>query len=215
VAPFVVINLAGLLLLIPLIKVTFPLAQVWWRTRSPESLRAHAAKSPKASPGQDRAAGLDEQEPPEATLGSLTNQLGAVESLSDQAIEKIVTQHFGSKGQNPTGSTGFDMDSAVFDSISRTNVVLQGQAYYGYRVKLVDQNGNYQTNIDCFLEPNQEYERSLAAMEMINQSPQLKRIYQAMAASLAEKASQSEPAPGAASDQPALRLVPEAPSANP
>lgn len=100
------------------------------------------------------------------------------------------------------------MASAVFDGISKTTIVHNGRTYFGYQIDLVDQNGRHKTNIDCYLEPNLEYERSLATMDLINSSPQLKRIYRAMASSLADKTAGSNESESAAPAQPVLRLEP-------
>ena len=118
----------------------------------------------------------------------------------------MVANHFGSTGHSKGNSAQFDMDSAVFDSIAKTNITYQGKAYYGYIVNFVDQNGNHKTNIDCFAEPDLEYERCLATLELVNRSPQLKRIYQSMAAGLAERASTNQTS--SKSEGPAFRLEP-------
>jgi hypothetical protein len=142
-------------------------------------------------------------------LRTLTNQLQVVQTISEKDIQKIVAQHFGVSGALPGTNSQFDLPSAVFDSISKTTLVYQGKTYYGYQVDLVDQNGRHQTNIDCFTEPNVDYERSLATMELINNSPQLKRIYRAMASSLAEKSDAATNSSDASGD-PVLRLDPGA-----
>lgn len=193
---FVTINVGGLLLIIPLLKAVIPLLEISWRTRSAEALRARetnagaSAEAPVVvttnAPGVPIASSS-------GPLQQLTNQLKDVEHLSEKDLEQIVAQHFGVSARPATNTTQFDMPSAVFDSISRTTVTVLGKTYYGYQVNLVDQNGHHKTNIDCFAEPNLEYERSLATMELINNSPQLKTIYRAMAAGLAERSSTNMP----------------------
>jgi hypothetical protein len=211
---FVALNVAGIVIAIPLLKIAIPLVGIWWNTRSQESLRHHearvnqtrAAASPSHMPAAVPAPSSATNDP----LQMLTNQLGTVERMSEKDLNQIVASQFGSTGRSNANPSVFDLDSAVFDSIFRTNVLFQGKSYYAYHINLVDQNGNHKTNIDCFAEPNLEYERCLATMELINRSPQLKRIYQAMAAGLAEKASSQTNSSENSSDGPVLRLSPEA-----
>jgi hypothetical protein len=141
-------------------------------------------------------------------LQQLSSKMGAVQTVSDKDIQLIVAQHFGVGKQRASSTTEFDLPSAVFDSISRTTIVHRGKTYYGYQVNLVDQNGRHKTNIDCFAEPNPEYERSMATMDLINNSPQLKRIYDAMSSSLAEKSSSPTNQADSSGKEPALRLDP-------
>jgi hypothetical protein len=211
------LNLLGLLLILPLLKVTWPLITVWWTTRSQASFQSHqsAPPIPSVAPEVLPAAATDSPVASEnATPGgtnaadfqALTNQLGLLATLSDADLGQIVAKGFGTNSQTSGAhSSKFDLASAAFDSISRTNVIYEGKTYYGYRVNLVDQHGNHQTNIDCFTEPNLEYERSLATLDLISRSPQLKRVYQAMAATLAEKAG-DESSTNASTNGPAFRL---------
>ena len=104
-----VLNLLGALLILPLLKVTVPLAKVWWDTRSQESLRSH---------GLNRAARGDSPEPATAALSNssvsapdtslqginggleaLTNQLGLVEKLSDTDLGQIAARSFGARAK--------------------------------------------------------------------------------------------------------------------
>ncbi len=211
---FVLLNVAGVLLAIPLLRVAIPLVGIWWNTRSQESLRRHEARArveqaTAASPKQSARASTAASDSTNDSFQTLTNQLGAVEHLSDKDLNQIVASQLGRTNRSKAKSTQFDLDSAVFDSIFRTNFVYQGKSYYAYHINLVDQNGNHKTNIDCYTEPNLDYERCLATMDLINRSPQLKRIYQAMAASLAEKASNSTNSTSESSEGPVLRLSPE------
>jgi sensor c-di-GMP phosphodiesterase-like protein len=213
------INVAGLILIIPLLKVAIPLAEVWWHTRSQSSLQAYerASKTHSAAAQTQNSAAANNAERPPSTASSddslqkLTNQLNVVQALSDNDIQQIVAQHFGVKKSPSATKSQFDMDSAVFDSISKTTIVYKGTTYYGYQVNLVDQNGQHRTNIDCYTEPNLDYERSMATMDLINNSPQLKRIYNAMSSSLAEKSSSSSKdndKSGSSTADPALRIDP-------
>jgi hypothetical protein len=213
---FVVLNVVGLILIFPLLKVAFPLVGIWWNTRSQESARQHykatakPASAPAAAPSEESTA-TAVAPPPSSGAGqlqALTNQLQAVDNLSDKELQSIVAKHFG-VSRTSASATEFDLPSAVFDSISRTTLVFKGQTYYGYLVDLVDQNGRHKTNVDCFTEPNADYERSLATMQLINNSAQLKKIYRAMASGLAEKSSAATNQP-ADSSEPVLRLDPGA-----
>lgn len=182
---FVLLNVAGLAVIVPLLKAVWPLLMIWWRPPAPplESTPPTVAAELSATNWSAHPMGGDTN----ATFQTLTNQLGLLQNLSDSDLGQIMAQQFGGKAVSATPTNRFDLGSAVFDSISRTNLTFQGTTYYGYIVKLVDQNGNQQTNVDLFTEPNPDYERSLATMELINKSPQLRRIYQAMAPMLAEK----------------------------
>lgn len=209
---FIGLNVAGLLLILPLLKITWPLLQIWWTSLGQaEEIREPAVRLTEVSATQNGqfsppSNGVDApaQTDTNTSLEALTNQLGALEGLSDSDLKEIVARNFGVHTDAAADSKGFDMDSAVFDQISRTNVVYEGQKYVGYKVVLVDRNGLFQTNIDCFAQPNPDYERSLATMELINRSPQLKRIYDAMAGSLADKARDTNSEPAHTEDEPTL-----------
>jgi hypothetical protein len=207
---FVGLNLAGLLLVIPLVKVVLPLVGIWWNTRSQDRLNATQLKPSAAFVAPARSLSSNGSSTNSQTLQSLTNQLAIVDALSEQDIKQIVAQHFGTSSTAATNLDQFDLASAVFDSISRTNFDYRGKTYYGYAVNLVDQSGHHKTNIDCFPEPNLEYERSLQTLNLINGSPQLKKIYRAMAGSLAEQSSSPTNAASESSDIPDFRLEPEA-----
>jgi len=216
---FVILNVLGIVLAIPLLKIAIPLAAIWWNTRSQESLRRYEERvhtTEAAAPIQEPSATAPS--PAAETNNSLhllTNRLESVEQLSDKDLNQIVASQLGSTGRTAANPAQFDLDSAVFDNISRTNFIYQGKSYYAYHINLVDQNGNHRTNVDCFAEPNLDYERCLATMELINRSPQLKRIYQAMAAGLAEKASSFTNSSASESEGPVFRLSPEAVSGRP
>jgi hypothetical protein len=208
----VLLNVAGLVVIIPLLRVTIPLMGVWWHTRSQASLATYqqhnskpaSASSTAASGGNDSANASTSDG--SADLKSLSSKATTIDSFSQKELQELVAKQFGVNARSAQTSGKFDLDSAVFDSISKTTIVFNGSTYYGYRVNLVDQNGNHKTNIDCYTEPNLDYERSMAAMELINGSPQLKRIYQAMAPSLAEKSSSTNSADPKSGSGPAFRL---------
>ena len=213
---FVIFNVIALPLLVPVLKPVIPLLAVWWNTRSQESFSlSHGAAVPSKSPQQNADAravassstGTANQA--DLALESLTNQLSVLEQFSDSELAQVVSQNFGSAGTLSTNTGQFDLDSAVFESISKTTINHRGTNYYTYLVKLVDQTGNCRTNLDCFLEPNLDYERSLAAMELINRSPQLKRIYRAMAGALAERSTPADnEGPDLQTNAPVLRFEP-------
>jgi hypothetical protein len=213
---FAAINLLGLILILPLLKLTVPLIGIWWHTRSQASLQSGSALPSVAPPEADT--NLTETKEtvstnalPAEALQPLTNQLSIVDSMSEKELQQIVAQHFGVVAPGETNKSGqFDLASAVFDSISKTNVVYRGKTYFGYLVDLVDQNGRHKTNVDCFVEPDLEYERSLQTLQLINGSPQLKKIYRAMAGSLAAKSANATNAGPEPVDNPVLRLEPGA-----
>jgi hypothetical protein len=105
-----------------------------------------------------------------------------------------VTLKYGARKKSGVDTNVFDQAGAVFEKITRFTTNIDGHTHYGYVVTFVDPNGNHDTQTDLFEEPNLEYERSLATLELIAKNPQLKRIYQAMAYVLAEKAQTNAPA---------------------
>ena len=201
------INVIGLALVIPLLQVAVPLTRIWWQTRSQSSLVAAASRPPSSFATADVAVATEDIQT-NNQLQSLTNQLSTVSGLSETEIQQIVAQQLGSAAAVTSDDGRFDLASAVFESISRTNVVYQGKTYYGYRVTLVDQHGRHKTNVDCFAEPNLEYERSLQTLELINGSPQLQKIYRAMAGNLAARSSTNSD-PDSGEGRPAFRLEPD------
>jgi len=212
---FVLINLAGLLLIIPLLRSVSPLLGIWWNTRSQASFRRYqneSAKSPPAPSPTARAADLKAIAATPSTdtnvgFQTLTNQTKVLENLTDQDLRQIVALKFG--GKKPPGSDpkAFDKNSAVFDKITSSTLQVDDKTVYHYEIDLVDQNGNHAISLEDFAEPNLEYERGKAALELINNNSQLKRIYDAMAYMLAEKSSAStNPPANPATNEPAFRL---------
>ncbi len=214
---FMVFNLVGLILAYPLLKSAGPLVSIWWNTRSQASFHQHQqqlAQSQSASPETTAAkSGLNSSTPEaavNASFSQLSNHLTVVQNISEKELSRIVASQFGGKKRALGDPTKFDQDSAVFDSISSTNLVINGKSYYCYEIDLVDQNGNHKINIDGFTEPNLEYERSKATMELVNRTPQLRKIYNAMAYVLAEKSTSGTNASALTpSDMPAIRLEKE------
>jgi hypothetical protein len=197
---FVIVNVAGIIVAIPLIVATVPLLKIWWDTRSQESLIRREIQTHNNSPKtavttvESRSS---TQAPPPATpelpsLSALTNQLSVVGNLKEDELDKIVAYKFGAKKRSEADPTKFDSDSAVLHKISRSIATVSGKAYYCYQVDLVDENGNHKTNTEYYEKPDLDYERGMATLELVNNNPQLKKIYNAFAHVLAEKS--AEPA---------------------
>ncbi len=220
---FVVFNVVGIIVAWPLIQAIAPLAGIWWETHSQASFQRHQRKvgqPPQMTlamerTGSPRPASLPlsvtNSALPDTNTDSALQELGkkvkVVDKLSDTDINQIIAWKFGQMKKPKGDPTKFDANSAVFDKITRTVIDYEGKPYYAYEVDLVDQNGNHKVNVDCFSEPNLEYERSKATMELVNKTPQLKRIYDAFAYVLAEKSSPNTNAPpDTNSPQPALRF---------
>jgi hypothetical protein len=210
---FIAVNVGGLFLILPLLKAVFPLIGIWWHTHSLANFKTHqqnsaqsalvASRNPADEPGpRTTGPAVDTGQ----AFDTLTNQLQVIDKLSSQDLNRIVAARFGAKKAPVGDPKKFDEGSAVFDTISSTNLVLEGKTYYCYRVDLVDQNGNHKVNYDYFNEPNLEYERSKATMELVNRTPQLKKIYDVMSYILAEKSSAATNAPVSANDLPAFRV---------
>lgn len=198
---FILLNIAGLLLIIPLLSAIGPLVGIWWNTRSQDSVTRQVADSRKQSPAAPPAAGRGvpstrpaETRPStaEADLAALTNQLNLVKGLSDEEIKKMVAKQFGQKKKPQGDPSKFDRGSAVFHKIERTVSTIQGKEYFCYEIDLADQNGNHTIQVDCFDKPDVDYERSMATLQLIEKNPQLKSIYNAFSHVLAEKAEQAD-----------------------
>lgn len=211
----VFLNLAGVVVAIPLLVVVFPLLEIWWDTHSQENFTRHQAASrprpaaqsapakanPPATPQVDSAKGTL------SALAGLTNNLNLVGALNREELDKIVATQFGKQKPTQADPGTFDSDSSVFDKITRSTAIVKGKEYYCYEVDLVDQNGNHKIHTDCFEKPDLDYERSMAALELVNSNPQLKKIYKAFSHVLAEKSSPSEDRSGVATTvKPAIRI---------
>jgi hypothetical protein len=210
---FIGVNVAGIVLIYPLCKAVPSLIGIWYHSRSQASFQAYQRKQAPASsqtPVLTASPAMASTNAPAETPPSfnrLTNQLDTVARISDSDLSQIVASQFGGKSRGAADPKKFDADSAVFSRISSTNLTISNVTYYAYEIDLVDENGNHKVNVELFTQPNLDYERSKAAMELINGNPQLKRIYQAMAYVLAEKSTAAtNRAPDSPSDAPAMRL---------
>ena len=219
---FWIINLAGLLLIIPLLRAVVPLMSVWWNTRSQESFHRYqqeAAKSPPppgASANDLKALAAAPPTDTNVAFRTLTNQAKVLEKVSDQDLRQIIALNFGGKKLPASDPRSFDKNSAVFDKITSSTLKVGDQAVYHYEIDLVDQNGNHAISLEDFAEPNLDYERSKAALELINKNSQLKRIYDAMAYVLAEKsAAPTNPPASSATNAPPSRPANETNRTNP
>ncbi len=190
----VILNLAGLLLIIPLLQAVMPLLNIWWNTHSQANFRQHEqAQARRPAPGIGIASNVPAlAEFPvltntNAAFTTLSNQLSLVTNVTPRELTQMVALAFGSQKRAPVNPKEFDLNSSVFEDMTRTNFEYQGTNYYCYVVDLVDQNGNHKIDYDFYTEPNLENERTMATMALIKRNPQLKMIYAAMANLLAEK----------------------------
>jgi len=194
---FILINVGGIFFILPMLKSVGPLVQIWWGTRSQDSFRDYQKSHSNQAPSSISVTNPLElvefaaADTPEA-FKVLTNQVQMVENLSDKEIGQIIAWKFGSKKQSAADPKVFDRDSAVFNSIDRFTVDIGGRIFYGYKIDFVDQNGNHHNAIDVFTEPNLDYERGKATMDLVNRNPQLKRIYDAMSHILAQQSTEAE-----------------------
>ncbi len=195
---FIIVNVLGLVLIFPVLPTIMPLVKIWWDTRSQESFE----QQNRPGSGGDvtdftggEFSGEGTQGPPQTVdssgLSGLTNQLDVVKNLDAAEIDRIVALQFGAKPEPATNSGVFDRDSAVFHSIKKTMPTLDGKQYHCYEVDLVDENGLHQVNLDCYEEPDLDYERGMATLQLVNQNPQLKKIYDAFSHLLSEQSSTS------------------------
>jgi hypothetical protein len=223
---FVLLNVAGLFLIIPLLMAVMPLAKIWWNTRSQESYRRYQEKNTASSAlpanSQRTPVGSAPGAPVEnQPLTELTNSLELIGELSESDLAAIMERQFGPRkpGGNPAE---FDPDTAVFDSIKRGRAIIDGREFFGYQIDLVDEHGNHKVQIDFFTEPNLDYERSIEVLKLVQANPQLQKIYTAFAKNLPpqeadEAQSGSEAAGEDDEDRPAFRLElsPPAPAPSP
>jgi len=200
-----IVNVLGIVLILPILPTILPLVRIWWNTRSQESFERQSHPEQKTrvtdfTQGGDAGQPLSVNPAPQSdpALNALTNSLDVVQNLDDSEIAKIIAFQYGERTRQPTNSTTFDRDSAVFHSIKKTIANLNGRQYHCYEVDLVDQSGNHKVHVDCFEEPDLEYERSMATLELVNQNPQLKKIYDAFSQFLGEQSSNSTNAPDSA-----------------
>ncbi|MDA1276189.1 MAG: hypothetical protein O2960_19415 [Verrucomicrobia bacterium] len=202
---FIIVNVLGIVLILPILPTILPLVRIWWDTRSQESFERQSQSDQKSSVTDFTEGGGSETPLPnnpapqtEPTFNALTNSLEVVKNLDDSEIAKIIALQYGEKSKAATNSTTFDRDSAVFHSIKKTMANLNGRQYHCYEVDLVDQSGNHKIHVDCFEEPDLDYERSMATLELVNQNPQLKKIYDAFSQFLGEQSSNPTNAAGTA-----------------
>ncbi len=196
---FIVINVAGVVVAIPLLMAVGPLVSVWWDTRSQESFKRHEelstrlpAKKAVQVSDQSRAGNSDSPNGNAPSFAGLTNNLKLIGNLNEGELDKIVTKQYGKQKPTRADPATFDRDSAVFHAIDRSVATLNGKQYFCYKVDLVDENGNHNVNVDTFEKPDLDYERSMAALELMNSNPQLKKIYKAFSRVLAEQSSSTE-----------------------
>jgi hypothetical protein len=213
---FVLVNVAGGILAIPLLSAVFPLLGIWWDTRSEQSFLRHEQRSAQLSMTNSAATAakftaVEPTPPADPSLGALTNSLHLLANLKEEELNKIVAYQFGKQKQSKADPAKFDRDAAVFHAIKRTIQEIDGKRHYCYAVDWVDPNGNHESQLDCFEKPDLDYERSIATLELVNGNPQLKKIYQAFAHVLGEQSAAPEQAQTAATDKKAeLRIEPEA-----
>jgi len=176
------INLLALLLAIPLLKATWPLIEVLWKTRSA------AAIAQNMDPDEPDAQGMrgdfkrmrDQADPEQAqsSLDKLAQQLQGMGPLDQNSLESWATKLFGTQ-QKELGSATFDLDAAVFSRIERVRAEVDGKKVYVYLIELVDPNQNKDYRMDVSVEPDPDYERSMMTLDLIKQNPELQKIYDA------------------------------------
>lgn len=216
---FIGVNVLGVILIIPLIPTISPLVRIWWDTHSEENFRKHEAAAvtpPAPAAGPVQAVKAPAPTPAVfSSLSALTNNLKLVEHLNTDELDKIVAAQFKAKKERSGKAEEFDQDSAVFYKIKRSLATIEGKQFFCYEVDLIDQNGKHKVHVDAFEKPDLDYERSMATLDVVNNNPQLKKIYQAFAHILAEKSSAPDKDENvAAAEKPSFRLE-KAPGSDP
>jgi hypothetical protein len=188
------INILALLLAIPLLKLTWPLLEIAWKTRSSraielnihhqESLGGTASGDIKQSFGQV----ADTGDP--ASLDQLASKLESLEDLDEDALNLWAKRLFDG-GIPPADPSTFDLDSAVFSRIEREIKHANGQTLYVYWIELVDINGNKAYRMASSAEPDTDYERSIQTLQLIKENPELQKIYSAFSHAIATSSNSS------------------------
>ncbi len=187
------VNILGLLLAIPLLKVTWPLIEIIWKTRSSQAIESNAdlqnggdGSIRKEFETASRQAAAD----PQASINELSSKLEGLEDLDEEELDKWATRIFGN-GEPPKDPETFDLDSAVFSRIEREIADIEGQQTYVYWIELVDESGNKGYRVSTSPEPDPDYERSMMTLQLIQENPELQKIYNAFSHAIAKQGSPS------------------------
>src|SRR5579883_1644663 len=92
----VLLNVAGLVVIIPLLRVTIPLMGVWWHTRSQASLATYQQHNSKPAPASSTAATASSDSSSASAsdgatdLKSLASKATAIDSFSQKELQDLV-----------------------------------------------------------------------------------------------------------------------------
>lgn len=188
------VNIIGLLLAIPLLKVTWPLLEIVWKTRSSQAIESNA----DFNDGGDGSIRRDFEQAsqqaaadPQASLNELSSKLEGLDDLDEKELDKWAERIFGS-GNPPKDPDTFDLDSAVFSRIEREIKEIEGQPTYVYWIELVDQNDNKAYRFSTSPKPDPDYERSIMTLKLIQENPQLQKIYNAFSHAMTGSSSSTD-----------------------
>ena len=187
------VNIIGLLLAIPLLKVTWPLLEIVWKTRSSQAIESNAEFQENGDGSikrQFEQASQQAAADPQASINELSSKLEGLENLDEQELDKWADRIFGS-GNPPEDPDTFDLDSAVFSRIEREIADIEGQQTYVYWIELVDESGNKAYRVATSPEPDPDYERSIMTLQLVRENPELQKIYNAFSHAMAKQGASS------------------------
>ena len=179
---FWILNLVGLLLAFPLVKATWPLIQIMWKTRSSDAVAADGdfQKSSEGHLGeefnqmaQSAAQGSDSE-----VLKKLSSKLDQLGELDQEQLNEWANRLFG-EDTTKGASDEFDLDSATFSRIEKEVREVDGITYHIYLIELIDPQGHKAYRMAAYERPDPDFERSMLTLKLIEENPQLKKIYKA------------------------------------
>ncbi len=185
----------GLLLIIPLLRDTFPLLSILWTTRSDDAVSRSAYY-------QTNQSAL-----PERLAEDIESGLEEIGHLPEEEIEEMLAAYFGERPPEPAAGDGqgFDADSGNFERIHKVLRKKQGKSYHVYIVQMKDRFGRRSRFVEAFEKPDPGYERTMQLLGLIENNSQLRAIYNGMLPYLDRKSAEADP-PAESPDNPAVEM---------
>ena len=199
---FWIVNILGLLIIIPLLQSTWPLLKILWTTRSVDAVESNEYFRTNTSVGIPTDAEEDD------ILGDLETQLDRIGHLDESEIALMVEQHFGGTGPPPgEAPEAFDTDSGNYERIDKVYHEQEGKRHHVYIIHLKDRYGRRSRFLEAFERPDADYERTMQLLDLIDRNSQLRIIYESIQSYLARRSNQTE-ASGPDPDNPPVELRP-------
>lgn len=179
---FWVLNGLGLLLAYPVIKATWPLVEIFWKTRSASVVASDATFQKDVDSdltsdfnrlARDAAEGDDQE-----VLERLSSQLDQIGELDQEELDQWANRLFGEEASE-LEPADFDLESSSFSRIEKKVREVDGQTYHVYLIELIDRKGHKAYRMAAYEQPDPDFERSMLTLKLIDENPQLKKIYKA------------------------------------